>query len=264
MVRKNDNLRRYDQPTPIVFISYSHDSEEHRKLVLDLSQQLRNDGYPTRLDRYVNGTPAEGWPNWMMNQLDDAAFTLVVCRETYYKRYRGKDAPDRGLGVAFEGMLITNELYETKCQSVKFVPILFESTHKQFIPEPLRGATHYVLQSRRCVSSVAQVSRRARRVSNRGRLASTTPHVRSTGTPLTFPGPPSAKPNNLPFTSLQDLFMGRDKKLDELDGRLAKQSGGAAAVVAAGHSWPGRSGRRLAWRSSMPTVTSRTTRLCCS
>lgn len=56
--------------TKIIFISYSHDSEEHRDQVLALSERLRKDGLETRLDRYVNGTPAEGWPRWMLNKLD--------------------------------------------------------------------------------------------------------------------------------------------------------------------------------------------------
>ncbi len=50
-----------------VFISYSHDSGEHRKQVLGLSERLRRDGIETILDQYVNGTPEEGWPRWMMN-----------------------------------------------------------------------------------------------------------------------------------------------------------------------------------------------------
>jgi hypothetical protein len=132
---------------PIVFISYSYDSEEHRERVLGLAERLRKDGYPTRLDRYVNGMPAGDWAHWIRNQLREAAFTLMVCTETYYQRFWGDGVPDRGHGVAFEGVLITNALYQSKCQLVKFVPILFDSTHKQFIPEPLRGGTHYLLDS---------------------------------------------------------------------------------------------------------------------
>jgi len=47
---------------PRVFISYSHDSDGHREQVLALSERLRRDGIPTELDRYVNGSPPEGWP----------------------------------------------------------------------------------------------------------------------------------------------------------------------------------------------------------
>jgi len=38
-----------------VFISYSHDSEEHRQRVLEFSDQLRDDGVDCWLDQYING-----------------------------------------------------------------------------------------------------------------------------------------------------------------------------------------------------------------
>ena len=82
---------------PIVFISYSHDSDEHREKVLGLSECLRRDGFETRLDQYVNGTPPEGWPRWMLDPLDAADFVLVVCTETYYRRFRGRIPPARDL-----------------------------------------------------------------------------------------------------------------------------------------------------------------------
>jgi hypothetical protein len=43
--------------------------------------------------------------------------------------------------------VITQELYDARSVSVKFVPVLFASSDKRFIPEPLRGHTHYVLNS---------------------------------------------------------------------------------------------------------------------
>jgi hypothetical protein len=77
-----------------VFISYSHDSPEHCERVLGLSERLRKDGIETSLDRYIHGTTPEGWPRWMLNQLDWANFVPVVCTETYYRRFRGKEAGD--------------------------------------------------------------------------------------------------------------------------------------------------------------------------
>ena len=67
-----------------VFISYSHDSEEHREKVLALSERLREDGIETILDQYVNGSPPGGWPRWMLDQLDTADSVIVVCTEIYY------------------------------------------------------------------------------------------------------------------------------------------------------------------------------------
>ena len=80
----NLGLGRHAETPAVVFLSYSHDNEEHRTRVLSLSERLRRDGFDARLDRYVNGSPAQGWPRWMLDQLDDAVWVLVVCTETYY------------------------------------------------------------------------------------------------------------------------------------------------------------------------------------
>uniref|UniRef100_UPI0025F192E3 toll/interleukin-1 receptor domain-containing protein n=1 Tax=uncultured Thiodictyon sp. TaxID=1846217 RepID=UPI0025F192E3 len=84
---------------PQIFLSYSHDSPEHRERVLALSERLRADGIDTRLDQYLNGTPDETWPRWMLNQLDWADRCLWVCTPTYYRRFRGLEAPGIGRGV---------------------------------------------------------------------------------------------------------------------------------------------------------------------
>jgi len=50
---------------PKVFISYSHDSREHKDRVLELSDRLRDDGIDCHLDQYEE-SPAEGWPGgWL-------------------------------------------------------------------------------------------------------------------------------------------------------------------------------------------------------
>ena len=64
-----------------VFISYSHDSPEHAKRVLDLADALRHFGLEVILDQYVPA-PDEGWPRWMETRLDEANFVLMVCTET--------------------------------------------------------------------------------------------------------------------------------------------------------------------------------------
>jgi tetratricopeptide (TPR) repeat protein len=126
-----------------VFISYSHDSTEHSERVLALSERLRRDGIETLLDQYVNGSPRQGWPRWMLDQLDAADFVLVVCTETYYRRFRGHEEPGKGKGADWEGALITQEIYDSRSSSLKFVPLLFSSDDEKYIPEPLRSTTYY-------------------------------------------------------------------------------------------------------------------------
>ena len=98
VANRTDGLPSMDR-VPRVFLSYSHDSDAHRERVLALSEPLRQDGIDTILDQYVNGTPPEGWPRWMLNGLDAADRVLVICTPTYYRRFRGHEAPDKGKGV---------------------------------------------------------------------------------------------------------------------------------------------------------------------
>ena len=137
-----------------VFISYSHDSAEHREKVLALSERLRADGIETLLDQYVNGSPPEGWPRWMLNQLDAATFVLVVCTETYYRRFRGHEQPGKGRGVDWEGALITQEIYDGRSRTLKFVPVFLAPAVEEWIPEPLRSRNFYALTSQNAYDSL--------------------------------------------------------------------------------------------------------------
>ena len=130
-----------------VFISYSHDTPAHRDQVLALSERLRRDGIDTLLDRYIEGSPVQGWPRWMLDQLDAADSVLVVCTETYYRRFRGHAPPNAGKGVDWEGALITQELYDSRSRSLKFAPVFLSAPDPRWIPEPLRGLSHYPLVS---------------------------------------------------------------------------------------------------------------------
>jgi hypothetical protein len=132
---------------PKVLISYTHDSPEHQQRVLALAERLRADGVDAQIDCYVAGTPVEGWPRWMLNQLDWAEFVLVVCTETYYRRFRGLEQPGNGKGADWEGNLITLEMYQARSRTTKFVPIFFDPQNEAFIPEPPSGQTHYLLDS---------------------------------------------------------------------------------------------------------------------
>lgn len=51
--------------TQRVFISYSHDNEEHKARVYDLAKRLRADGLTVIIDHdMLPGGPPEGWSVW--------------------------------------------------------------------------------------------------------------------------------------------------------------------------------------------------------
>jgi hypothetical protein len=175
-----------------VFISYSHDSEAHREKALALSERLRADGIETIFDQYVNGSPEQGWPRWMLDQLDAATFVLVICTETYYRRFRGHEELGKGKGVDWEGALITQEIYDKRSRTLKFVPVFLSDAVADWIPEPLRAIGYYALTSDYAYQNLydfllGQAGVEARPVG----AVKTRP--RKTGTPLTFDDPAPAK-----------------------------------------------------------------------
>ena len=125
-----------------VFISYSHDSQEHLDRVWDLSEQLRLDGIECRIDQHEESPPG-GWPRWCKDQVEQSAFVLVLCTENYKLRYEGKAPSGTGLGAKWEGYIITQQIYEAEGKDTKFIPIVFSDGDVSHIPVELRGGTYY-------------------------------------------------------------------------------------------------------------------------
>ena len=128
---------------PRVFISYSHDTAEHKARVLAFANRLRDEGVRAVIDQYETAPP-QGWPRWMMDEVEQADFVLAVCTERYEKRVRGHDDPGRGHGSDWEGTLITQEIYESKANT-KCIPIVFELSDEKHIPIYLKSATRYLV-----------------------------------------------------------------------------------------------------------------------
>ena len=129
-----------------VFVSYSHDSAEHQDRVLALAERLRADGVDVHLDQYETA-PSQGWPQWMLDQIEEAEFVLVVCTETYHQRFRGKAPAGSGRGVKWEGAVLTQTLYDGDSRNQRFIPVLLNAADEAHIPVVLRGTTWYLATS---------------------------------------------------------------------------------------------------------------------
>jgi TIR domain len=135
-----------EQRPPRVFISYSHDSEDHAARVLRLANDLRRDGIEAIIDQYVT-SPPEGWPRWMDSHVRDDDYVVMVCTETYYRRVIGKETPGTGLGVRWEGNLIYRHLYKSGADLSRYVPVLTDGGSPGHIPEPAAGASYYFIDT---------------------------------------------------------------------------------------------------------------------
>src|SRR6516162_4184540 len=127
---------------PRVFISYSHDSDEHRDRVLELADRLRADGIDAMIDQYVQ-FPPEGWPDWCEAEIEKACFVLMICTEVYLRRVRRSERPGVGRGVLWEARLIKQQLYDEGSANRKFVPLLLADGSSEHVPRPVKGGTIY-------------------------------------------------------------------------------------------------------------------------
>jgi hypothetical protein len=136
-----------------VFISYSHDSDGHMDRVLGLSDQLRADGIDCSIDQYETSPPG-GWARWTRNQITEADYVIVVCTETYRRRYEVAGEEGAGAGAKWEGGIITQQLYESQGGAHKFIPVIFSADDGKHIPVELRGQTYYLLDGERGYESL--------------------------------------------------------------------------------------------------------------
>src|SRR5271165_909183 len=127
-----------------VFISYTHETQEHMNRVWDLSERLRADGVDCRIDQQEE-SPIEGWPRWCRNQVQESQFVLIVSTAVYQRRYEGKKKASEGPGEQWESFVITQELYEAAGGSAKFIPVVLSRDDAQHIPLELRGLNYYDL-----------------------------------------------------------------------------------------------------------------------
>ena len=125
-----------------VFISYSHDSDEHRASVRQLAQKLRGDGVDAWCDQFEQ-SPPKGWQNWMQEQIEMPDFIISVCTATYKRRFENKEQKGTGKGSKFEGRLIAQMLYDNDLENERVVPVLFSGAASSEIPLLLKDTTYY-------------------------------------------------------------------------------------------------------------------------
>lgn len=125
-----------------VFISYAHESEAIANDVLNLSNHLRSKGIDAEIDQYEEAPP-EGWPKWMMRQVQQADFVLVICTKLFHERANDFSGGSDGLGVKWETNLILQQLYTASTNNQKYIPVIFGPEGKNHIPLPLQPYTYY-------------------------------------------------------------------------------------------------------------------------
>jgi len=120
---------------PAVFISYSHDSRDHKRWVAQLATQLRRKGVDVILDQWDLHL-GEDLPKFMETGIGRADRVLVICTPDYVSKV------DSGQGGAgYEGMIITGELVRD-LGSRKFIPVIRRADAEKKTPTCLATRLH--------------------------------------------------------------------------------------------------------------------------
>ncbi|WP_181366213.1 toll/interleukin-1 receptor domain-containing protein [Cupriavidus plantarum] len=116
-------------PTPPqVFLSYSHDSVEHKAWVQQLALNLRNLGVDVVLDQWHTG-PGDDLAAFMQRSVTNSDFVVMVCTESYVSKIVNNTG-----GVGFEHNLVTGQLLR-ELDTSKFIPVIRQSAWpRQVIP----------------------------------------------------------------------------------------------------------------------------------
>lgn len=105
------------EKSPRIFLSYSHDSSEHKEWVLGLASQLVQAGIDVILDQW-DLEPGDDLAFFMERSVTSSDRVILVCSGTYVEKANA----GRG-GVGYEKMIVTSELME-KLDTRKFIPIV--------------------------------------------------------------------------------------------------------------------------------------------
>lgn len=106
---------------PRVFISYSHDSAEHKSWVLDFASTLRKRGIDVVLDQW-DLSAGDDLPHFMEQSLESCDYVIVVCTEKYVTKANAGSG-----GVAYEKMILTSTMLKTIDKN-QIIPIVREAS----------------------------------------------------------------------------------------------------------------------------------------
>lgn len=120
-----------DEATPPkVFVSYSHDSPEHKRWVTDFSSNLVKNGIEVILDQWDLGL-GDDVPKFMEKSVSSSDRVLMICTEPYVRK-----ADDGVGGVGYEAMVVTGELVQNIGTS-KFIPVIRQKAAEKILPRSM-------------------------------------------------------------------------------------------------------------------------------
>jgi hypothetical protein len=131
---------------PIVFISYSHDSEEHKAHVGRFAAFLRRRiGLDVRLDQWDDNVRRD-WALWATRLFNTADFVIVIASPDFRARADGEAQAHEGRGAQFEAAFLRNALTKDHgAATQRILPVVLPGGSVDDIPTFLSpySATHF-------------------------------------------------------------------------------------------------------------------------
>lgn len=112
---------------PVVFLSYSHDSRDHKRWVAKLAEMLRSRHVEVIFDQW-DLEPGDDVPKFMERAVTSADRVVMVCSEPYVRK-----ANDGKGGVGYEAMIVTGELVKD-LGTRKFIPVIRQTGEDTVVP----------------------------------------------------------------------------------------------------------------------------------
>ncbi len=110
------------------FISYSWESESHKKWVREFATKLRHKGVDVALDQW-DAHPGIDLTKFMEENIRESNYVLLICTPTFAKK-----ANEGFGGVGYEKSIVTGEIFQGVGNDGKFIPILRVGDPKHSLP----------------------------------------------------------------------------------------------------------------------------------
>jgi hypothetical protein len=135
--------------SPDVFISYTHDSEEHRAAVREFATFLVSCGITVVLDQWA-GVARQDWYPWAAKGMTDAGHVLVIASAGYRRMGDGLGPNDENRGGRVEAALLRDFLQgDRERWTRKILPVLLPGHPVTELPDFVQpfAADHYPVRA---------------------------------------------------------------------------------------------------------------------
>jgi hypothetical protein len=128
------NTSEINEDNPIVFISYSWDSQVHEDWIVNLATKLCDNGVNAILDKWDLGPLGKPLPHFMENSISKSQRVICVMTPNYKKKTENLTG-----GVGYEYSIISAEIFTAGVNTSKFIPLFRSGTNADAIPTVLNG-----------------------------------------------------------------------------------------------------------------------------